>query len=208
MLQTPAAIPSWYYCCNWCFASFLIRGELRILLFPIPLPEDWQPRPGGAWNMRYKGLNTGDVCPLYPLWNERKWKMEGVSSWNLFSFLALQLAIGIATTAQGLGNWFFPKAACASSPKGWSRDICSQQSQSSISESSQLCNPCSCYCTQWPGDYEPSLKSRLKSLENSPVLCQSIITRLSWFIFNIDTKNSAVHQGGIPWLLELENSFV
>lgn len=135
--------------------------------------------------------------------------MEWVISWNLFSFLTLQLAIGTATTVLGLGSWFLAKAACASSPKGWSRGMWSQQSQSIISRSSQLCHQWSCFCTQHrPGDYEPSLKNRLKPLRNSPVLYQSIITRVGWFIFHIDTKNSSMHQGRIPWLLELELSFV
>lgn len=147
-------------------------------------------------------------CPLYPLWNKRKWTVEWVTSWNLFSFLALQLAIGTTTTVLGLGSWFLAKAACASSPKGWSKAMCSQQSQSTTSRSSQLCHQCSCFCTHWPEDYEPSLKSRLKPLGNSPALCQSIITRVSWFFFHIDTKNPTMHQGGIPWLLELESSFV
>lgn len=131
--------------------------------------------------------------------------MEWVASWNLFSFLALQLAIGSATTVLALGSWFLAKGACASSPKGWSRGTWSQQSQSTISRSSQLCHQWSCFWTQWPGDYEPSLKDRLKPLRNSPVLYQSVITRVSGFIFHIDTKTHLCTREEFP---ELESSFV
>lgn len=122
-------------CCNH-LLQYHPHITIRIVAFLLSLAgEKWDSFPflslyqetdnpgqeGQGTCMRYRTLEIGKAaCPMYALWIKRKQRVEWVASWNLFLFITLQLAIGIAIKHMRileLGSQLLAKAACTCSPK-------------------------------------------------------------------------------------------